>query len=283
MKTVINDLKTKGYHIFESVVSKEEIESIKLEAYNIRNYYTEDLVKDRVFYKREDSHNRQGDAVMVCDKDISIGDLNYFKIDSDLTITKYYNLYNNIITESVGKEMKKEHSRTMLNIQEYFKGSLPVYNHYDGEFLEYHHEPDVLTNELVLKIDKAILPRFVMVIVLENENDGDGVYIQHHDSTERIPVKLYPGDILIFDNISMRHGVPELENPRMMIGFRNFDYYPVYFEAKPEGGNNWIELPDTLNPGWVFDLTPQESIEVQNKFNKVWKEKGYNENEKPAF
>jgi len=283
MKTIIENLKVNGFHIFKNVVSQEEIKNIKESTFELLEGYSEENVKDRLFYRREQSHNRQGDALMVCDTPT---DLPSIDISGNEYIRKYFNLYNSIIESAIGKEMKPKFSRSMMNVQQYYEDSLAVFDHYDGEFIEYHHTSDSQNNEYVLNVDKALLPKYVMVVVLENENNGKGTYIRAHDSNERIDVELFPGDVLIFDNINMRHGVPALEKPRMMIGFRNFDFYPEYFEANPEGGNTWIELPDNKNPGWIMESTPEVSEKIQKDFIKFWKESGYDENVKnsrPAF
>ena len=277
------NIKLNGYHIFRGLISDEEIEQIKTSAFSLRREYSEEKVKQRLFYRRESSHNRQGDALMVSNSETTLPSINI----QNTPINKYFKMYNNIIEECVGQKFTdSSQMRSMLNIQEYFSGSLPVYNHYDGEFFFFFHEFDSNTNENILKLDKALIPRFVMVCVLENENDGKGVYVCKHDSHDRIDVKLYPGDVLVFDNVNLRHGVPELDKPRMMIGLRNFDYNPYYFEASPEENSSYKELYDVRNPGWVKELSNEETQQIQIKYNKIWYEKGYDKNvrtSKPAF
>lgn len=283
--SIIADLKQNGYVIFRNALDEREAQKIKKDAIELRNFYSEELVQERMFYRREESHNRQGDAIMVTDSAGSV--LPNLNINIYPEIRKWLALYNDIIEAAIGREMMKpEFRRSMMNIQQYFEGSLPVWDHYDGEFLEYHHAKDGSNGEYNLIVDKALLPQYVMVVVLENENNGKGTYVRKHDSDERIDVELFAGDVLVFDNINMRHGVPELDKPRMMIGFRNFDFYPKYFEAQPEGGNNWIELPDNKNAGWIQDCSPEGSVMLQQNFIKEWKEKGYEENVReslPAF
>jgi hypothetical protein len=69
----------------------------------------------------------------------------------------------------------------------------------------------------------------------------------------------------------MRHGVPELDEERMMIGFRNFDFNPYYFERDPEDKTGFTELHDEINPGWVRPISSDESIEIQKEFRLKWK------------
>jgi hypothetical protein len=284
--SVIADLKQNGYVIFRHAIDEHEAQKIKKDAIELRNFYSEELVQERMFYRREESHNRQGDAIMVTDSTgASLPNLN---INIYPEISKWLAVYNDIIEAAIGREaMKPAYRRSMMNIQQYFENSFEVVDHYDGEFISYHHEKDSITDENVLMVDKALLPQYVMVLILENENaNGKGTYVRKHDSDERIDVELFAGDVLIFDNINMRHGVPALDKPRMMIGFRNFDFYPMYFEAHPEGGHNWIELPDNKNAGWIQDCIPEDSVMLQQNFITEWKEKGYEENvrnSQPAF
>ena len=165
----------------------------------------------------------------------------------------------------------KEHSRAMLNSQQYFGKSKFVQDHFDGLFFEFTHGIDKY-NEETLLIDKALLSRYVMVVVLFNDNGELGTYVRPHDSEDRINIPNKAYDLIIFDNISMRHGVPELEKSRAMIGFRNFDYYPMYFEKDPEYGKMFYELYDKINPGWIMEVDEEQSQILQMNNLKKWKE-----------
>ena len=69
----------------------------------------------------------------------------------------------------------------------------------------------------------------------------------------------------------MRHGVPELEKPRMMIGFRNFDYHPYLFNRDVADKENWEYLHDEVNPGYIKPINEEESLIIQKDFIKLWK------------
>lgn len=262
-------MKSGRYYKIENFVSDEEIEQLKLERDQLLSQYNLDGVKERLFYLREDSKNRQGDAVMVSNSDT---DLPSLKI-SGKTL-EYFNLYNSIISNLTGKLTTKD-TRCMYNSQQYFEESLPVWEHYDCEIFDYEHSAEdsaAKKDGYSLKILKGLIPRYVMVLVLDNQNQGVGTYIRYHSSDKRISLENNKGDLIIFDNLSVRHGVPELKNPRSMIGFRNFDHLPYYFESSPEGGNKWIELPDKNNPGWYMEYSNEEAKDEMKKFNKFWKE-----------
>lgn len=268
LQECLNGLKLNGYYIFKDVVSSKEIRTIQEERDNILKEYSEETVKQRLFYKREDSYNRQGDAVQIS---FAKSELPSITVKQDDAIGKYMKLYQNIVSNAVGEEFRPEY-RCMLNSQQYFEHSLPVHDHYDMEAFDFEHVDNSKHNEYALKLKSALIPRYVMVVVLTNENDGLGTYVRQHDSNERIDVKLYPGDVLIFDNIRYRHGVPELNNPRSMIGFRSMDFSPVLFEEHPEGGNKWYEIQDELNPGWGMEITSEEAKTIMLDFNKKWQD-----------
>lgn len=264
---VVADIKEKGYSRIPNFLTKSQALHIEkyMEGFNAINYNKENLL-NRLCYKREESHNRQGDAYMVS---LYQGELPSIQM-KDAIMEEAMAFYNAVVGEMVGKVMKPS-TRCMLNCQKYFDKSLPVWDHYDGEFFDFEHGSNKYEDKSLI-INRGLLPRYVMVLVLYNENDK-GTYIRPHDSEERIDIPNEAYDMIIFDNIAMRHGVPELEHPRMMIGFRNFDYYPYLFEAYPEAGNRWIELQDEVNPGWIGDIDEDTSIYVQKQFRKEWAEK----------
>lgn len=263
---MVNDIKENGYTRIPDFLSPEQARTIEeyMHKFNEENYSQENLLK-RVCYKREESNGgRQGDAYMVSSE---TGVLNSIILEEDIMVRQMFDLYQNTIKELVGKDMNEE-SRCMLNCQQYFDKSFEVGDHYDGEFFDFEHGDDSY-GEQTLIINEGLLPRFVMVLVLRNENEK-GTYVRPHDSKDRIDIPNKSYDLIMFDNISMRHGVPMLEKPRMMIGFRNFDYYPYHFERNPEAGRDWIELYDEVNPGWIRSIDQEESIELQKDFLNEW-------------
>ena len=256
-----------GYSFVEGFLSQGEIETIQTLRDAILHEYNTEKVKDRLFYLREESGNKQGDAVMVSLEPNK--ELPSMVLGRNI-LGKLLQNYNALVTSLTGVKVPKS-SRAMLNSQQYFEKSRFVEDHYDGEFFEFTHDHDDTHNEDRLLINKGLIPRYVIVFVLHNNNEnGHGTYIRMHDSDERIHVNAFAGDMFIFDNSAVRHGVPSLEKDRSMIGFRNFDHMPYYFEAEPEGGNDWIEMPDTFNPGWVREICSLEAVELMKSFNEKW-------------
>jgi hypothetical protein len=246
LESVSKEIKDKGFIRIENFLSQSDADDIigTMEVFNTINYTQENL-ENRVCYKREESHNRQGDAFMVSKFDE--GKLPSVPLYDSKILTELFDFQASLLSELVGIKTG-DHTRSMMNCQRYFQKSLPVWDHYDGEFLDFTHEGE---EEKKLILHKAILPRYVMVFVLFNENNGKGTYVRNHDSKERIDILNKGLDLIVFDNIKMRHGVPELDEERMMIGFRNFDFNPYYFERDPEDKTGFTELHDEINPGWT--------------------------------
>lgn len=255
-----------GYLRIENFLSEEDIINVLEEIPKINNYYSENLVQERIFMKREESGNRQGDAVMVTDNE---SELPYLKLKPEVgTIIQCLQTYNSFIGNLTKQELN-ENTRSMLNIQQYYENSLPVWSHFDGFFQKFEHGETDIYGETPMKIIEGLLPRYVMVLVLENENGGYGTYVTPHDSDERIGIENRPGDLILFDNIYVRHGVPSLEHPRKIIGFRNFDHLPFLFSKDEFKGSELLE--DNENPGYIREISSEESVKIQKGWNKEYK------------
>ena len=262
---IVKTIREEGYIRIENFINAEVSKEIEdfMHSFNKENYSQENLL-ERICFKREEGKNRQGDAYMVSLEDNKLGTI---MLDDGPVLT-IFELYNSVLEKFVGKKMNIN-SRAMLNCQQYFESSLPVFEHYDGYFIDFEHGSDGYGDKSLI-INKALLPRLVAVVVLRNENDY-GTYVRPHDSLERIDIPNKSYDLIIFDNIRMRHGVPELEKPRMMIGFRNFDYCPYLFYKDVEDERGWEKLSDELNPGYIMEISEQDSIDIQKDFLRVWK------------
>ena len=280
-KEVSKIVKKDGYVRIENFLTPSEAVAIEKEMRGINNtYYNENNLINRLCYLREDSKNRQGDAYNVSLERNE--ELPSIVLPSSL-IRDCLNVYLGIVSTILNKETPVG-LRTMLNCQQYFEKSLPVFQHYDGEFFDFTHSYDEKTQEKTMILNKGLLPRYVMVIVLRNENTN-GTYIQYHDSNDRIDIPNNAYDLILFDNINMRHGVPELENPRMMIGFRSFDFYPYLFESLPTDVRGFEELYDLTNPGFIKEIDLNEANIIQKEFIHKWKTELHIEQLKlaPAF
>ncbi len=283
LNKMIEDIRENGYTRVPNFLTDLDIEQIQQERDSIIRHYSLENVKNRLFYLREDSHNRQGDAVMVSEDENE--SLPSFDINGKLL--ELMTIYNEVLGELSGTKVPSD-SRCMLNSQQYFTDSKPVHDHYDGEFFDFEHTENVKEDGLdnySVTMNKGLIPRYVMVAVLENQNNGKGTYVRMHDSEERIDIENNKGDIIVFDNLAMRHGVWGLENSRSMVGFRNFDHMPYLFERKPEAGKDWIEVNDKLNPGWVREISSVDASYMMHKFNIEWANELFNKQveKAPAF
>ncbi len=268
LEKIVNDIKENGFSRIPNFLSDTVIDEIKKERNEVIRHYSLGNVQTRLFYLREESHNRQGDAVMVSEVENDMLP-SFTLVGKSLELM---NMYNSVLGAMTGVQVEND-SRCMMNSQQYFADSKPVNDHYDGEFFEFEHTENVKEDGLdnySVQMNKGLIPRYVMVAVLENENNGKGTYVRMHDSEDRIDLENNKGDLIIFDNLAMRHGVWGLENPRSMIGFRNFDHQPYYFEKDPQGGNDWLEVQDELNPGWVKELSSDDAKEMMHNFNIKW-------------
>lgn len=269
-----------GYYKIENWLNESEINDLKSVVKEIQNGYNLSHVRSRTYYKRELGKNRQGDACMYSLLKSTLPSL----IPTNTATRKLLQLNNTILSTLTGVDVEQS-SRTMFNAQQYFEESFEVADHYDGEFFDFIHDKNVMHDEVLLKVKRGLIPRYVVVVILENDNFGKGTYLREHNSKERIEVSGFPGDLIIFDNIRFRHGVPKLQSPRLMIGMRNFDHSPFYFESSPEGGNGWIELQDEYNPGWIREYSNKEAKEEMIKFNNLWMDRTFNDyvNKDAAF
>ncbi len=119
------NIKDKLFYKVENFLTKEEIEKIKEERDSIFDDYSENLVRERLFYKREDSHNRQGDALMVSLKQNQFLPNFVFNQHQDIIIRDLLSVYHSCLETLTNKKVE-ETSRSMLNSQQYFEGSQVV-------------------------------------------------------------------------------------------------------------------------------------------------------------
>jgi|SaaInl8_200m_RNA_FD_contig_81_619839_length_10764_multi_4_in_0_out_0_7 hypothetical protein len=270
------EVQDQGFSITRGYLDARDIQDAKEFTDHLTGLYSNRGLNERLFYKREESGNRQGDAVMVSRR-------KPFRLPSLCTDSGLLENYHLILGKLTGKKVPVQ-SRSMMNMQKYYDTSFEVCEHYDGFYSKFHHGEVDKHGECPLIIDEGLIPRYVQVVVLENENDGKGVYVRAHDSGKRVDVELFPGDMLIFDNVNMRHGVPELKYPRRMLGFRNFDHMPYHFKRSVENDEEgFTPLYDDVNPGYIKPIFNDESLEIQVQELKEWKSgKSEEQLKKPA-
>jgi len=251
---IVSEIKSNGYYVCKGSFSEGELETIlNIKIPSFQSGYSEMMVNKRLYRKREKTEGRVGDALIVS---MNEGEFAPFLI-IDGIIANFYLDYIKILGQFLGKTLTKD-TKVLLNYQFYKEGysnSLPF--HFDAEIFEGSWGKERI------EIKEGLIPRIVMVVVLENENFGEGLQLMSN-SGEIIKLKLTPGDILYFDNTSVLHGVPEdLPKKRTIIGFRSFETEPLYF--KEEGfvdNSSVISIDNPFIKGEAKYLTSEEAKDL---------------------
>jgi hypothetical protein len=103
-------------------------------------------------------------------------------------------------------EMRLTRGRVFFNVGRYVEraGSLPL--HYDGELFDF----SILPNNEGMRVHSGIRPSQVAVLTLENDTRDGGTWLAS-EGGEVFTVRARPGELLCFDNLTMQHGVPDME------------------------------------------------------------------------
>jgi hypothetical protein len=272
IEQAVKDLQEKGYHqavLFtdpnDLIALEAELKEMKAEHYNPSNLEAHSV------YLSDKTDTRESHAMMIARGRSDLPQVNVY----GTRIMALLNFHDQVVGDIIGKTVPVG-SRSMLNFQEYLSGSKPVAEHFDGEYLKYEKVDG--TN---FKLREGLLPRYVMVFTVRNENVGlenEGTVLREVSTNEVTNCQSRPGQVLIFDNIRFRHSVPQLVKPRLMCGLRNFDFEPVYFvdelvtesqgkidteEAQLLG---WSVMNDKNNPGLIVDATTEAAIQRQLRY-----------------
>lgn len=229
-----------GFATISGYYQKPQLDQLQVELDQlIQDNYNEEQLAKHAVYPSDRSEARISHAMMI-----SVGDSEFPRIDpgSYAQVNSFLNDQNLILSELTGTPVKAS-SRSLLNFQNYLSGSKPVGEHFDGEYLKASKEDDGIEFRLL----EGILPRYVGVLVVENHNDGKGVEFIDHGKGEVYTPKLHGGDLVIFDNINLRHRVPSMDHPRISIGLRNFDHVPLHFARNAEhylAGADYRSIPE---------------------------------------
>lgn len=211
-----------GYCLVSTLYGNEQLKQLQNECEAlIEQYYTKDELLKHSVYPSDSSDSRISHAVMIAQGESELPKIDHSNYQ---TIDKFLRDHNQLLSLVTGKQVA-ESSRCMLNYQKYFDGSKPVGEHFDGEYLRARKSEDGVEFTLI----EGVLPRYVAVLVVENENQGKGIELVNNEKNEVIQPELNAGDLIIFDNIKLRHRVPRLQKPRISIGVRNFDHIPLHF------------------------------------------------------
>ncbi|SMF61966.1 hypothetical protein [Pseudobacteriovorax antillogorgiicola] len=248
-----------GYVKLDSYYRKHELEALKVEFESlIDQFYNETELLKHSVYPSDTSDSRVSHAMMISEGQSSFPKVEHGEYQQ---IDAFLQDQNRLLSELTGHKVAPG-SRSLLNYQNYFSGSKPVGEHFDGEYLRADKEQDGIEFNLI----EGILPRFVGVLVVENQNEGKGVELIDHKHHHVYSPRLHEGDLVLFDNIRLRHRVPTMEKPRISVGLRNFDHIPLHF-ARTE--NDFL-------PGAEYRSIPEgfvsEDADCQARFHRYMSE-----------
>jgi hypothetical protein len=221
-------LKKNGFIHIPDFYGKETTENLKKESeLFINDHYNIENIEKHSAYPSDSSDSRESFAFMISKKGKNL--LPFLKLKKEKYLEQYLNDFQNLISEIEGKRCYVD--RSMLNIQKYYGSNKPVSSHFDGEFINFEK-----SDFNHLKINEAILPKYVTLVTVENENKGNvqGTVLRNIDTKEEFCPRSAPGDLLIFNNLRFRHFVPKLEKPRFLIGLRCFDELSYHFALSKE-------------------------------------------------
>lgn len=228
------------------------------------DFYTEANLSKNAVYISDRTETRVSHAMMVSSDGSS--SLPEVKPAPDL-VRLLVQMHHSIVGLITGQEVPAS-ARAMFNFQKYLAGSKPVAEHYDGHYLEYEK-----VSGTEFRLLRGLLPRYVFVFTLENENTGEvqGTTLRNPVTNEVIQTKSGVGDLLIFNNIRFRHSVPQLDKPRTMMGLRCFDSQAFYFSAQEF--SCCTPLPDSSSPGFIKESSDEFAVGIlQNYYREEWPE-----------
>jgi len=258
-------LKAEGFIRVPNMLDSEEIAYMMSIMAEFRDtYYNDESLRSRVAYLSDSSETRISNAFMVTTGDSPLPAIN---VTERPILASLVNDYQTLMSAMSGDRTFRGavDTRCMLNMQEYFSGSKPLPAHFDGEYLDMNTEG---TDEAIL-IKEAIIASYVAVFTLHNKNTH-GAILTDIVTGERTQMVSEAGDFIIFDNKKFLHEVPELEHPRAMFGFRNFDFEPTLFSNRYTPDSQ--PTTNKCFTGYARPISTQEATMRQEKFISDWEQ-----------
>jgi len=205
-------------------------------------YYRVENIDRHAVYLSDNTPTRVSHAMMIS---TGPSPLPTVALDGLKSVEHFLRFHDEVLGALLGAEVPAW-SRSMLNWQTYLNGSKPVTEHFDGEYLDYRKNEDG-----GFTLHEGLLPRLVLILTLSNENEGQqqGTVLRDTQTGREMSPPSRPGDVLVFDNVRMRHSVPTLERPRRMAGLRSFDFRAVHFalnDASCRPGASYRRMPEGL-------------------------------------
>lgn len=231
-----------GYRLLTGYCSADQLAALKTEAEAlIERHYTPANLAAHSVYPSDSTDTRVSHAMMIAEGQSELPQVDHQGCPA---VHELLQRHNQLLAEFTGQQVAPS-ARCMLNYQNYFAGSKPVGEHFDGEYIRTQRASDGIEFSLI----EGILPRYVAVLVIANENNGKGTELVDNATGAVYKPTMHPGDLLIFDNIRLRHRVPTMEKPRITLGLRNFDHLAVHFAADEQSfiGDDYSPIAE----GWV--------------------------------
>jgi hypothetical protein len=220
-----------------------------------RHYKVENIDRHAV-YLSDNTPTRVSNAMMISTGPSPLPTVSHEGLSA---VDRFLRFHDEVLGGLLGAEVPAW-SRSMLNWQTYLSGSKPVTEHFDGEYLDYRKD-----EHGGFTLHEGMLPRLVVLLTLSNENEGErqGTVLRDTLTGRESSPPSRPGDVLVFDNVRMRHNVPRLDKPRRMAGLRSFDFRAVHFARTEEScrpGAAYRRMPE----GLVSDEI--EALQVHQEF-----------------
>jgi len=266
-KVSLNEMKRelgdKGYYKCPDFLTETMISSIKNEIRgNVGINYNQDNLSTNAVYISDKSDGRESHAMMVSQEEGSLPSVSLY----GKTLPELLRFHDFVLGFLTGEDVSPQ-SRSMMNFQLYYGESKPVAEHYDGHYMDYEK-----VSPTEFKLKEGLLPRYVMVFNIENENggEGNGTHFRNVETGEIFSPRAEAGSFIIFDNLKVRHWVPRLTKPRVMLGFRNFDHLPWYFRhtLMPRTEDNYKPLNDANNPGYIMEVSTDTGLDILSVYYK---------------
>lgn len=236
-------LKQEGYAYLPAVFDPSLLRALERECDEMaaRHYRVENIDR-RAVYLSDQTPTRTSHAMMLSQGPSPLPTVSH---EGLAAVARFLRFHDEVLGGLLGAAVPTS-SRSMLNWQTYLSGSKPVTEHFDGEYLDYRKDEDG-----GFTLHEGLLPRLVVILTLSNENRGEsqGTVLRDTLTGKEASPPSQPGDVLVFDNVRMRHRVPMLEQPRRMAGLRSFDFQAVHFartEASCRPGANYRRMPEGL-------------------------------------
>jgi hypothetical protein len=209
----------------------------------VKRSYTQQELDRHSVYPSDTGDARVSHAVMISEGISTLPVVEHIDLSA---VDSFLRDHHAMLSEITGTQVQST-SRTMLNYQNYFHGSKPVGEHFDGEYLRTTRAADGIE----FRLEEGVLPRYVAVLIVANDNAGKGTELVDTERQAVFTPVLNAGDLLVFDNVRLRHRVPTMEQPRTTIGLRSFDHLALHFVRRREDclDAHYWQIPE----GWVSE------------------------------